>query len=243
MPRSSDRPGMGETRKHTMRPEDADEQSPSRTTRERVKIIAGDLYVLHGFNGFSFGDIAIAVGTTRANIHHHFGNKNNLLNELISDFVEDAAARISSHWTDGEVSFVRRLHLQLADLKEFHARYNPKPGDRNVWSPLSRLRLDLPILGTLASEALERTNHVYHETLTKAVQRAIAARELRSDTPVDDVARIIRLTILSCPPMTQDTGSFDELDRLFGSLERTVIAAWGRLPGNDETGEARWEQH
>jgi AcrR family transcriptional regulator len=57
--------------------------SQNRPTRERIKAIAEDLYVLRGHDGFSFGDIAEAVGTTRANIHHHFGNKRRL--DLLRD--------------------------------------------------------------------------------------------------------------------------------------------------------------
>src|SRR5438876_9880325 len=35
-------------------------------TRERIRAIAEDLYVLRGHDGFSFGDIAAEIGTTRA---------------------------------------------------------------------------------------------------------------------------------------------------------------------------------
>ncbi|WP_352696356.1 TetR family transcriptional regulator [Mesorhizobium sp. M0152] len=38
-----------------------------------MKEIAAEFHVLRGHDRFSFGDIATAIGTTRANIHHHFG--------------------------------------------------------------------------------------------------------------------------------------------------------------------------
>ena len=50
-------------------------------TRQRILALAEQLYVLHGHDGFSFGDIAALVDTTRANIHHHFGNKRRLIVE------------------------------------------------------------------------------------------------------------------------------------------------------------------
>ncbi len=34
-------------------------------TRDRIKAVAAELYVLRGQEGFSFGDIAAAIGTTR----------------------------------------------------------------------------------------------------------------------------------------------------------------------------------
>src|SRR5688572_3023509 len=161
-------------------------------TRDRIKAIAGDLYVLHGYDGFSFGDIVDVIGTTRANIHHHFGSKQRLMAELIDGFANDAAARIAHHWAEGDARFADRLADQLADLRRFYDRFNKKPGDRNVWSPLSRLRLDLPVLGDLASSALERVNRAYDPSLQQAIVKAIKAGEFVEETPVEEVARLIR---------------------------------------------------
>ena len=200
------------------------------TTRDRIKAIAVELYVLRGHDGFSFGHIAEATGTTRANIHHHFRNKQRLMAELIEGFAADAESRIAHLWTTGESTFAQRLAAQCEDLRRFYNRFNKTPGERNVWRPISRLRLDLPALGDMATKALERVNRAYDVSLRHALSHAVASGELSPDMPVDDVARIIRITLLSCTPMTQDTGSFAELEKLFGALDRTISAAWGRPP-------------
>jgi AcrR family transcriptional regulator len=197
-------------------------------TRARIRAIAEDLYVLRGYEGFSFGDVAQEVGTTRANIHHHFGNKQRLMAELIERFAADAEARIAHHWTSGDASFAARLEAQLADLRRFYDRFNPTPGARNIWSPVSRLRLDLPVLGEQASRALERVDRAYDVSLRAALARAVAAGEFAPELPVDDVARMLRVTLLSCAPMTQDSGSFAEIEQLFAAIGRTIAAAWGR---------------
>ena len=195
-------------------------------TRERIRAIAEDLYVLRGHDGFSFGDIADAVGTTRANIHHHFRNKRQLMGELVAKFAADAEARIAAIWTQPQASFGERLAAQRGDLRRFYDRFNGRAGDRHVWSPLSRLRLDLAVLGDLAGEALERVDRAYDRCLRQAVSDAIRAGEFERGTPVDDVARVLRMMLLSCAPMTQDTGSFREIERLFATLERMLAAAW-----------------
>jgi AcrR family transcriptional regulator len=195
--------------------------------RDRIRAVAEELYVLRGYGGFSFGDIAAAVGTTRANIHHHFGNKQRLMAELIAGFVADAERRIAACWTAGEAPLATRLAGQLDDLRRFYRRFNAAPGERNVWSPLARVRLDLPELGDLGAAALERINRAYERELGHAVSAAVRNGELRPQTPVDDVARILRVTFMSCAPITQDSGSFDEVERLFAALERLVITAWG----------------
>jgi AcrR family transcriptional regulator len=210
----------------------ADQDSPtavpdsSANTRDRIKSVAAELYVLRGHDGFSFGDIATTIGTTRANIHHHFGNKQQLMEELIEDIASNAEVRIERYWMRGEAAFSERLSMQLDDLQCYYRRFNGSDHDRNVWSPLSRLRHDLPILGDKAVAALERVNRKYDLCLRYAVDQAVKAGQLRAETNVDDVVRILRVTLLSCPPMTQDSGSFDEIAQLFGALERTITTAW-----------------
>lgn len=196
-------------------------------TRERIRQIAEELYVLNGHDGFSFGDIAAAVGTTRANIHHHFGNKQRLMTELIHGFVAGAEGRIVQHWTRPGMRFAERMRSQRDDLRMFYDRFNPNGSTRHVWSPISRLRLDLPVLGDVAIAALERINRVYTTSLHHAVTEAVATGEFRDDTVVEDVVDLLRVTLLSCGPITQDTGRFAEISRLLDGLTRTLLAAWG----------------
>ena len=199
-------------------------------TRDRIKALAGELYVLRGHDGFSFGDLAPAIGVTRANIHHHFGSKRRLMEELVGGFAADAEARIGQLWAEGEARFADRLTRQVEDLRRFHRRFNPQPGDRNVWSPVARLRLDLPVLGAPAAAALERVDRAYDRDLRRAVAQAVAAGELRLSTPVGEVSLILRATLLSCGPMTQDSGRFEAVEDLFAALGRTIAAAWGPRP-------------
>lgn len=199
-------------------------------TRERIRAVAEELYVLHGYDGFSFGDIAAQIGTTRANIHHHFGNKQRLMAELADGFATAAEERIRQHWTRPGASFKARLDAQRQDLRRFYDRFNATQGARNVWSPLSRLRLDVPVLGELATAALERVNRAYEACLRQALRDAVAAREFRTDIAIPDVVHLLRVTFLSCGPVTQDTGSFQEVEKLFRALQRTLEAAWGNEP-------------
>jgi AcrR family transcriptional regulator len=203
-----------------------DEPAP---TRERIKAVAAELYVKRGYEGFSFADIAQAVGTTRANIHHHFGSKSRLAAELVDRFAADAIARVHRSWVEGDAPFFDRFDLQLEDLRTFYARFNREKGERNVWSPLSRLRLDLQPLGRVAADALGQVSQAFDASFRQAIARAMVAGELRADTPADEVARILRTTLMSCGPITQDSGSFAEVERLFTALRRTIAAAWGRV--------------
>ncbi len=200
---------------------------PTAPMREQIRDLAQELYMRGGYEGFSFGDIAAALGITRANIHYHFGSKRQLMAAMIDGFVEDALARIIRHWSSPRDGFAERLRKQCADLRAFHQHFNPLPEQRNVWSPVSRLRLDLPFLGDLATLALARVNQGYDQCLRRAVREAIDTGELRSDAPVDDIVRLLRTTIMSCGPITQDQGSFADVDALFVTIGRTIATAWG----------------
>ena len=196
--------------------------------RRQILRVAEDFYVLRGYEGFSFAHIAEAVQTTRANIHHHFGDKLQLMAELIEKFASNAEQRIAHHWSGAGGSFVKRLDAQLDDLRVFYNRFNHTPGARNSWSPLSRLRLDLAVLGPLAGDALHRVDLAYDACLRQAVNDAISGGELVLLTPVDDVSRLVRVMLLSCAPMTQDSGDFHEIEKLFATMQRLIFAAWGR---------------
>jgi AcrR family transcriptional regulator len=199
-------------------------------TRERIRAVAEELSVLRGDAGFRYRDIAAALGTTRAHSPPHNGSKPRLKAELVDGFTADALRRIATCWESGDRSLSDRMQAQLDDLRRFYRRFNRSPGERNVWSPLARLRLDLPALGELAAHALERIDRAYDAQLREAVTAAIRTGELEPETPVADVACILRVTLLSCAPMTQDSGSFAEVERLFGALERLLLTAWGRGP-------------
>ena len=191
-------------------------------TRQRIRQVAEDLYVLRGHDGFSFGDIAGLIGTTRANIHHHFGNKRRLMTELVEGFAAAAAARIESIWATPGASFPQRMQTQTDDLRRFYAKFNREDGSRNVWSPISRIRLDLPALGLLAEQALETVNRSYDSCLHRAVAEARERGELRAEIAAADVVCLLRITFLSCGPITQDTGSFADVERLLSSLNRVL---------------------
>ena len=191
-------------------------------TKLHIRQVAENLYVLRGHDGFSFGDIASLIGTTRANIHHHFGTKHRLMTELVEGFATAAAGRIERIWATPGDSFSQRMSAQTEDLRSFYAKFNADDGARNVWSPISRIRLDLPALGALAERALEAVNHAYETCLAQAIADAEARGELRGGIAAPDAVRILRITFLSCGPVTQDTGSFDDVERLLDSLTRIM---------------------
>lgn len=53
-------------------------------TRTRILDVAEDLIQRVGLNAMSYKHISDAVGIRKASIHHHFPNKENLVDELLN---------------------------------------------------------------------------------------------------------------------------------------------------------------
>ena len=55
-------------------------------TRQEALLLGQKLLQLHGFNGFSFQDLADSLGIRKASLHYHFKSKQELAVALIEDF-------------------------------------------------------------------------------------------------------------------------------------------------------------
>ena len=74
--------------------------------RDQIKDLARELLIKHGYRGVSFGDLAEALETTRANIHYHFGNKERLVEEVLEEYIDVTSAQLHAIWTKGDVRFL-----------------------------------------------------------------------------------------------------------------------------------------
>jgi len=65
------------------------------STAEEILRCARALIVAGGYNGFSYADIAEAVGIRKPSIHHHFPTKLNLVCTLVQQYRAEFAAGIA----------------------------------------------------------------------------------------------------------------------------------------------------
>ncbi|MBY4629359.1 TetR/AcrR family transcriptional regulator [Rhizobium croatiense] len=66
------------------------------STSDKILDIAQSLIVAGGYNGFSYADIADAIGIRKASIHHHFPAKAELVAVLVDRYTKQAAAGLQS---------------------------------------------------------------------------------------------------------------------------------------------------
>jgi TetR/AcrR family transcriptional repressor of nem operon len=86
-------------------------------TRGRLLSEAETLVRTRGYSGFSYADLAKAVGVRKASIHHHFPLKEDLGAALIEAYGERYAAALQAIWAENSSAIARisaysRLYLE-----------------------------------------------------------------------------------------------------------------------------------
>jgi TetR/AcrR family transcriptional repressor of nem operon len=195
--------------------------------RERIKTAAIDLLIRRGYRGASFGDIAEALSTTRANIHYHFGNKNALIEEVIEDYVRSTVARFHEVWTNNNSSLAEKIDATIAFNRKRYGQFNSPTDNGHSWSLISRMRGDSDSLSPKSLATLRRFASELATAVTIGVAGAVSRGELSSTTPINDVVVQLVGIVNSAGPITQDAANFDRLEQLYRAVLNTTMAAYG----------------
>jgi len=197
--------------------------------KERIKEIAVELLVRDGYQGFRFRDLAERLGITRANIHYYYGNKLNLAEEVIVDYVRETLAAWEENWRSDN-TFAEKIRGMMESNRQRYLRFNPTGTTARPWSLIGRMRMERDVIGPEARAALVEFGVVLEDLIVRAIEKAIRAGELSSEIPIRDIALQLVAIANSAGPITQDGGSFDRLEQLYLSFGRIVDHAYGRKP-------------
>lgn len=151
-------------------------------TVERILGVAETLFAEHGFDGVSMNAIAEAAGVCKANVFHHFDNKNALYLTVVRRACQDANRHLDDLGADGAPLPVRLGQFAAAHLATLFER-----------APVTRLLLrellnDNPRLGQEIAE------QVYGEKFARFVAILRAGQQggvLRADVDPAMVAIIL----------------------------------------------------
>lgn len=185
------------------------------------------LLLRHGYQGLRFRDIAEMLDTTRANIHHHYGNKLNLCEEVIVEYVEKTLESWSENWLSDR-TLAQKIDGMMESNRQRYLAYNPTGKTAHPWSLIGRMRLERDVIGPRARQALTDFGITLESMVRNGIGQAIAAGELSEAAPRDDIALQLVAIADSAGPITQDGGDFSRLEQLYRSVNRIVHHAYGR---------------
>lgn len=195
------------------------------TTRDAIKALALQLLIQQGYRGLNYRDIAEGLDITRANIHYHFGNKQTLVEEVLTDYVEGTLAALAETWTTDK-PFVDKIDAMIAYSKERYRRQNPSGTGNRPWSLISRLRQDADLLTPAGQGALQRFGGEMTKILIRAIDDAKSHGEFSADLPVEKVALHLATLASNAAPITIEAGGFERLEQLYLSYADLVLRAF-----------------
>lgn len=191
-----------------------------------IKTVSTQLLIRNGYQGFRFRDIADLLKTTRANIHYYYGNKLNLAEEVIVDYVDETLENWRANW-QSDVTLESKIHGMMESNRQRYLRYNPTGATGNPWSLIGRMRLERDVIGPKARQALADFGVALENLVITGIDQAVAKGELSDDIPRADIALQLVAIANSAGPITQDGGNFDRLEQLYRSFSRVVHHAYG----------------
>ncbi len=195
--------------------------------KDEIRRVTVVLLLRHGYQGLRFRDIAEMLDTTRANIHHHYGNKLNLCEEVIVEYVEKTLENWSENWLSDR-TLAQKIDGMMESNRQRYLTCNPTGRTAHPWSLIGRMRLERDLIGPRARQALTDFGITLERLVKNGIGQAIAAGELSEAAPRDDIALQLVAIADSAGPITQDGGDFSRLEQLYRSVNRIVHHAYGR---------------
>ena len=141
--------------------------------RSRIKEVATEMLIRHGYLGLRFQQIADALEITRGNVHYHFGNKRSIADEVIADYIAETLSVFQKIWLDPDISLGEKINGTMLSNRRRYLRFNPTGKTVHAWSLIARMRLERDILSAPAKKTLNNFVAQLDELMTGGVRLAI----------------------------------------------------------------------
>jgi len=194
--------------------------------RDDIKRLATRLFTLGGYRGVAFGDLTEELGTTRANIHYHFGSKSGLAEEVLESAADDVLRRYGAIWTDPDTTLEEKLRRSYAFNEERYREYNLRNEGR-IWSLITRFRLDVDVITPKMVAKLDEVTRVNERSIEEGVRIAVQRKELAADAPVDAIAALIAGVVHFASLISQSPHNIGRLEQTYTALAEMIIRAYG----------------
>jgi len=178
-----------------------------------------------GYEALNFGTIAEELGVTRANIHHHFRNKQNLALKAIGRYNENLEARfgqLRKKYLGDSPTAMERTHEGLWETLS-DTGYEGFCAAAQLIAEQSWIPNEVGYVATIHYERLL-------EIFTELVRESQRAGTVRDDRPAEDIAREALSLHLGVAQMAMSLPG----ERRPGSYSRGQMRAWLRTIATPE---------
>jgi len=157
-------------------------------TAERILASARQLVIGGGYNGFSYADIAQAVGIRKPSIHHHFPSKAELARALVAGYRDDLAA--------GLEQFESLSPDAAVQLQSYIATWQACIADGSMPFCLgAQLAAELPALPPEVAMEVKAHFRLLAAWLTRVLERGVEQGRFRLSVTAEVEAEAIMATV------------------------------------------------
>jgi len=185
---------------------------PIKDTRESILDAAEALILTRGYNGFSYKDIADAVGIRKASIHHHFATKERLGAAFVDRYF-DRFKRWCEHV--GALSVDQKLSSFLEMFKRVS-------DNAERICPMGMLTAEYPTLPKSVQDSLRKLLGVMDQWLVQVLARGQAEGYLRPVPEAPVMAKVIINAMSASMKMARVFHDVDQLEQVFNALTSMI---------------------
>jgi AcrR family transcriptional regulator len=197
---------------------------------ERIEQVATRLFILHGYNGVSYLDIAKEMGVTHSSIHYYYRSKAILAEVVLRRVAEAMLGAMKRIWADPTTSLFDKFVGTRDWIYDQYLLSNPQGSGGEPWGLLSRFTADAKALTPSMRRVIRASVNKLEEYIAAGVEAEAARGALVAEAPRAGIALQIGSLLLISGQITRHASGFDRLDALMRWTHAAIDRAYGAEP-------------
>lgn len=194
---------------------------------DRIKRVATKQFILYGYRGVSFLDLAKQLKITHSNIHYYFNTKADLAAAVLEEFTTETLDDNRAIWTDPETTLRAKFVRARDRYYRMYLRFNPKGEGYAPWALLSRFSADSELLTSEMKWRIKATLQELDAQILEGLRLAVENGELAEETPLDGLTVQIASVFYLASQTTKYDNGFRRFDALLKTTSDCIAAAYG----------------
>ena len=146
---------------------------------ERIEQVATRLFILHGYNGVSYLDIAREMGVTHSSIHYYYRSKAMLAEAVLRRVAEATLHSMKRIWVEPATGLFDKFVGTRDWIYSQYLLSNPQGSGGQPWGLLSRFTADAEALTPPMRRVIRNSVDKLEEHIAAGVELEARARRAR----------------------------------------------------------------